>query len=99
MVDILFYLEPKNDSYYVLLSIIYAEARRWDNVASMRAKTKEYGVMKKLGCSWIKVRNKFYLFVTRDGSHLQSKEINGMLDSFIMDIKKVEYVEFLLHDV
>jgi len=62
VVDILFELEPKNDSYYVLLSIIYAEARRWDNVASMRAKTKEYGVMKKPGCSWIEVRNKFYPF-------------------------------------
>ena len=33
MVDILFELDPKNDSYYVLLSIIYAESRRWDNVA------------------------------------------------------------------
>ena len=60
---------------------------------------KEYGVMKKPGCSWIEVRNKFYAFVTGDGSHLQSKEINGMLDSFIMDIKKIDYVYFLLHDV
>lgn len=97
--DILFELEPENDGYYVLLSNIYAEAGRWEDVASVRAKMKEYGVMKKPGCSWIEIRNKVYSFVTGDGSHLQSEEINGMSDSLIVDKKKAEYVDFMLHDV
>ncbi|KAH9287895.1 hypothetical protein KI387_032012 [Taxus chinensis] len=54
----LFELEPENTAYYVLLSNIYAEAGRWDDVAKVRAKVKSRGLNKSPGCSWIEVNNK-----------------------------------------
>jgi pentatricopeptide repeat protein len=100
--DKLFELETENAGYYVLLSNIYAEAGRWEDAASVRARMKDYGVMKKPGCSWIEIRDKVYSFVSEDGSHTQSEEINGMSDRFTVEIKEAEYVpdtDFVLHDV
>eukprot|EP00253_Pinus_taeda_P026704 PITA_26704 len=100
--DELFELEAENAGYYVLLSNIYAEAGRWENVACVRARMKEYGVIKKPGCSWIEIGNKIYSFLTGDGSYGQSEEIVGMSDRVAIEIKEAEYVpdtDFVPHDM
>lgn len=100
--DELFELEAENAGYYVLLSNIYAEAGRWENVACVRARMKEYGVIKKPGCSWIEIGNKIYSFLTGDGSYGQSEEIVGMSDRVAVEIKEAEYVpdtDFVPHDM
>ncbi|KAA8526146.1 hypothetical protein F0562_007754 [Nyssa sinensis] len=50
-------LEPHKTSNYVLLSNMYAEARRWDEVEKLRVMIKEAGAEKQPGCSWIENKN------------------------------------------
>ncbi|XP_062025168.1 pentatricopeptide repeat-containing protein At5g43790-like [Rosa rugosa] len=44
-------LEPGNSAYYILLSNLYAEMGRWDDVEKVRAMMKERDLKKDLGCS------------------------------------------------
>eukprot|EP01018_Ginkgo_biloba_P018936 Gb_33117 [translate_table: standard] len=100
--DCLFKLEPENAARYVLLSNIYAEAGRWDDVAEMRKLMKDRGLKKKPGCSWIEVKNKVHAFVVEDRSHPQIVEIHETLERLVGQIKKAGYVpntNFVLHDL
>lgn len=51
-------LEPLKDADYVLLSNIYAEAGRWDNVERLRNEMINMGVLKILGSSHIEMKLK-----------------------------------------
>lgn len=48
-------LEPENAGNYVLLSNIYAKARRWDEAARVRARMRGRGMRKPPGWSWAEV--------------------------------------------
>eukprot|EP01018_Ginkgo_biloba_P015274 Gb_41648 [translate_table: standard] len=100
--DILFNLKPENTGYYVLLSNIYAAARRWDDVAKVRAVMKDRGLKKSRGCSWIEVRSRVHEFVVGDKLHIEYKNVFAMLDSLARQIKEAGYMpdtSFVLHDV
>ncbi|XP_023526674.1 pentatricopeptide repeat-containing protein At5g15300-like [Cucurbita pepo subsp. pepo] len=49
-------LEARKDGDYVLLSNIYAEEERWDDVGRLRNEMIEYGVCKKAGSSHVKIQ-------------------------------------------
>ncbi|XP_059639089.1 pentatricopeptide repeat-containing protein At5g48910-like [Cornus florida] len=73
-------IDPLNDAAYVLLSNIYAEAARWDDVSWVRTKLEELGVKKKPGCSLIEQNGVIHEFVCRDFMYSQSAEVYSMLD-------------------
>lgn len=52
----LYELEPENAANYVLMSNIYADAGRWDDVANIRELSKERGLKTRPGCSWVETR-------------------------------------------
>eukprot|EP01018_Ginkgo_biloba_P039144 Gb_08834 [translate_table: standard] len=62
----LFELEPENAACYILLSNIYAEAGRWDDVAKLRNTMKVRGLKKTPGCSWIVLGNRVHAFHAGD---------------------------------
>ncbi|CAN1305321.1 Pentatricopeptide repeat-containing protein At3g46790, chloroplastic [Linum perenne] len=98
----LFVLEPENSANYVLLSNMYAEAGKWDEVNDLRALLKGRGIRKNPGCSWIEVNGKAHLFLGEDRSHPQSKEIYLLLETLAERIKAAGYLpdtSFVLHDV
>lgn len=100
--EYLFNLEPENAGSYVLLSNMYAEAGRWDNVAKVRTWMKEKGLKKKPGCSWIELKNKVHTFFVGDRSHPEMERIYAMLESLSVQMKEAGYVpdtSFVLHDV
>ncbi|GAB4828998.1 hypothetical protein Ancab_018655 [Ancistrocladus abbreviatus] len=66
--DSLLELEPHNSAGYVLLSSIYAAREEWDHVAHLRREMRDKGVKKEPGYSWIKFRNKLYIFSADDQS-------------------------------
>eukprot|EP01018_Ginkgo_biloba_P008463 Gb_26310 [translate_table: standard] len=70
----LFESDDKKAAHYVLLSNIYAEAGRWDDVENLRNMMKHRSVKKIPGCSWIEVNNKVYAFLIGDRSHPQTKK-------------------------
>ncbi|KAH9297552.1 hypothetical protein KI387_029234 [Taxus chinensis] len=77
--SLLFDLDPKNAASYVLLSNIYAEVGRWDDVQKVRRLMKDGGIKKIPGCSWIEVHKMVHAFCVGDKSHPQTVEIYAML--------------------
>ncbi|KAG4964159.1 hypothetical protein JHK86_041027 [Glycine max] len=95
-------LESGNDGSYTLLSNIYANARRWKDVARIRYTMKRTGIKKRPGCSWIQGRKGVATFYVGDRSHPQSQQIYETLADLIQRIKAIGYVpqtSFALHDV
>lgn len=84
-------MEPRDEASHVLLSNIYARARRWDNVAYVRKHMKRKGVKKEPGLSWIENQGKVHCFTVADTSHADLKLINGMLELLKMKTRKAGY--------
>ncbi|KAJ9128604.1 hypothetical protein P3X46_034713 [Hevea brasiliensis] len=76
-----FELEPENTGYYVLLANIYSEAEKIGG----------RGLKKNPGCSWIEVKGKVHIFVSGDGSHLQSQKIKSLLNELRSKMKEEGY--------
>ncbi|CAA3022030.1 pentatricopeptide repeat-containing At5g13230, mitochondrial [Olea europaea subsp. europaea] len=73
-------MEPQDEATYVLLSNIYATAKSWDNVASVRKNMKKKRVKKEPGLSWIENQGTVHYFAVGDVSHPDVKLIRGMLE-------------------
>ncbi|KAL4185973.1 hypothetical protein AMTRI_Chr10g8480 [Amborella trichopoda] len=87
----LFEIEPGNPGNYVLLSNIYARARRWDDVAKVRRLMRGKGVAKTAGCSWIEVNNEVYKFLIGDTTHPISHYIYSTLRQLSLHLMFVGY--------
>ncbi|XP_030472922.1 pentatricopeptide repeat-containing protein At5g16860 [Syzygium oleosum] len=95
-------LESENDGSYTLLSNIYANARRWKDVARVRSLMKSTGIRKRPGCSWVQGMKGTATFYVGDRTHPQSQQIYEVLMDLILRIKALGYVpqtSFALHDV
>ncbi|KAF9614210.1 hypothetical protein IFM89_016003 [Coptis chinensis] len=73
-------LKPQHSGYHVLLSNIYRDASRQDDVTRVRTIMKDMGVIKSPGYSWIEVSGEFHNFLTADKTHKQSPTIYCTLD-------------------
>lgn len=92
----------ENDGSYTLLSNLYANARRWKDVARIRTLMKHTGIRKRPGCSWVQGKKSTTTFFVGDRSHPQSDQIYSILANLIQRIKDMGYVpqtSFALHDV
>nr|XP_043630184.1 pentatricopeptide repeat-containing protein At5g16860 [Erigeron canadensis] len=92
----------ENDGTYTLLSNIYANARRWKDVAKVRYLMKHTEVWKRPGCSWIQGKADTATFYVGDKTHPLTEEIYNLLDELMHKIKALGYVpdtSFALHDV
>lgn len=85
-------LEPQDDATHVLLSNLYANAKRWNNVALVRKSMKKKGVKKEPGLSWIENQGMVHYFSVGDNSHSDMKLIRGMLEWLNMKTLKAGYV-------
>ncbi|XP_047959642.1 putative pentatricopeptide repeat-containing protein At5g13230, mitochondrial [Salvia hispanica] len=90
-------LEPQDESTYVLLSNIYAGAKRWDNVAIVRKRMKRKKVKKEPGLSWVEIQGMVHSFVVGDNSHEDIKLIRAMLEWLNLRSKRAGYAPN--HDV
>lgn len=78
--DHLVELEPTNVGYYVLLSNIYLDAGKLDDVARVRAMMKKRGLKKEPGCSYVELKGRVHIFMADDHSHPLAKSIYQMID-------------------
>ncbi|XP_009591690.1 pentatricopeptide repeat-containing protein At5g16860 [Nicotiana tomentosiformis] len=95
-------LESDNDGTYTLMSNIYANARRWKDVARVRSLMKHSGIRKRPGCSWVQGKKETVTFFVGDRSHPMSEKIYNLLEDLIHRIKAMGYIpetSFALHDV
>ncbi|KAL0912268.1 hypothetical protein M5K25_018230 [Dendrobium thyrsiflorum] len=98
----LFVLEPSNSGNYILLSNMYAEAGKWDEVKKLRAVLREKGMKKSPGCSWSEINGQAHAFLTGDKCHPQASEIYKFLQDLPAKMKAAGYrpeTSFVLHDV
>ncbi|XP_072970144.1 pentatricopeptide repeat-containing protein At3g26782, mitochondrial [Typha angustifolia] len=98
----LFELDPKNCGYYVLLSNIYADAGRWNDVERMRVLIKKRGMVKPPGYSLVELKGKIHVFLVGDRKHPQHKEIYSYLEKLSIRMQEAGYVPdtgSVLHDV
>ncbi|PIA62845.1 hypothetical protein AQUCO_00200693v1 [Aquilegia coerulea] len=95
-------LEPdKAAGYLVLLSNVYADAKRWAEVSSVRQTMVEKGVKKPPGRSWIQVNGVIHDFVAGDWSHKNASAIYEMVDGItreaMLEDHMLELPEVLLN--
>lgn len=77
--------------YKVLLSNIYAEEGKWENVDRVRNEMKERGLRKQIGCSWIEIGGHVNCFLSKDEEHPHTAEIYEVLDGLGREMKRVDH--------
>lgn len=87
---ILFDLDPENTATYVLLSNVYAEMGRWDDVYMVRRLMKDRGIKKIPGCSWVEGRKMIHSFCIGERSHPRMQEIYVKLEKLVSKMKAAE---------
>lgn len=95
-------LQPDDEGAYILLSNIYADSHRWNEVEQVRKSMRDRRVRKEPGRSWIEVGKKIHVFIVGDMSHPQADGIEKELSRLISRIANIGYVpdtDFVLHDV
>ncbi|KAF8411715.1 hypothetical protein HHK36_004273 [Tetracentron sinense] len=85
-------LDPKNSGPYILLSNMYAELGRWKEVVRVRKLMRQRGVVKQPGCSWIEIQSQVHVFMVKDRSHPQRKEICTLLKALTAQMKRAGYI-------
>lgn len=59
----MFLLDPQSVTSYVLMSYVYAEAGRWEDVARLRNLMKERELKKLPGQSFVEANRRFHKFL------------------------------------
>ena len=75
----LFKLDSQKASDYVVLSNMYAQAQRWEDVARTRTNMFSKGLSQRPGFSLVEVKRKMHRFVSQDAGHPQSESVYEML--------------------
>ncbi|CAN4089609.1 unnamed protein product [Withania somnifera] len=100
--NILFEIDSKAESTYILLSNIYAAKGRWADVSKVRALMSRQGVKKEPGCSWVEIDNQVHVFLSQDASHPRFKIIHKKLEELASRITAEGYIpntNYVLHNV
>ncbi|KAI3831532.1 hypothetical protein MKW92_046091 [Papaver armeniacum] len=95
-------LDPNSAAGYVQLANVYADMKRWDQVARVRQLMKKHKVVKTPGYSWIEVKNVVHEFRSGDRFHPDLELIHVKLYELEKKMKLAGFVpnlEFVLHDV
>lgn len=80
-------LNSSNPGDYVVLSNMYARAKRWEDVAKIRTEMARKGFTQTPGFSLVEVERKIYKFVSQDMSHPQCKGIYEMIHQMEWQLK------------
>ncbi|KAJ6714753.1 hypothetical protein OIU85_026276 [Salix viminalis] len=80
-------LNSSNPGDYVVLSNMYARAKRWEDVAKIRTEMARRGFIQTPGYSLVEVERKIYKFVSQDMSHPQCRGIYEMIHQMEWQLK------------
>lgn len=88
----LFKADPEHVGYHVLLSNIYANKGKWDEMGEVRSSARERGLKKTPGWSSIEVNGNVDVFYTGNRSHPRCEEIYDELRNLTAKIRNRGYV-------
>lgn len=98
----LFELIPDHDGTYILLSNMYANLGKWNDVSRVRNMMRVRGVKKEPACSWIEVDNMVHVFLVDDNTHPEAQQVYKYLEELVFKMRKLGYVpdtKYVLHDM
>ncbi|XP_043715559.1 pentatricopeptide repeat-containing protein At1g08070, chloroplastic-like [Telopea speciosissima] len=81
--------QPHHSGRYVILSNLYAAAKRWDDVRKVRNLMRSKGVAKLPGVSMIELKGIVHQFVAGDRSHPESDQIYKKLSEISTRLKNI----------
>lgn len=90
--DRLLSLDYLNSGIYVMLSNIYAQARRWESVTYIRNLMRRRGVKKTPAFSLIEVGNQVHSFFAGDDSHPKWAYIHELIENLRVEVEACGYV-------
>ncbi|KAJ4960910.1 hypothetical protein NE237_020820 [Protea cynaroides] len=82
-------LQPHHSGRYVILSNLYAAAKRWDDARKVRNLMRSNGVAKLPGVSMIELKGIVHQFVASDQSHPESDNIYKKLFEISTQLKNI----------
>lgn len=88
-------LEPGHCGNYVLMSNVYGDVGRYEEVSEVRHTMKQHNVKKRPGCSWIELVNGVHVFITADRTHPHTHSIYAGLNSLTVVLQEHGYAPFL----
>ncbi|XP_059626597.1 pentatricopeptide repeat-containing protein At1g08070, chloroplastic-like [Cornus florida] len=91
-IEHLIQLDLEDGGYLSIMSNIYANAGRWDDVAKVRELMRDKGIGKLRGCSSIEINGEIHEFGVEEKIHPRAKEINGMIDEISKRLKMAGHV-------
>ncbi|KAI5656392.1 hypothetical protein M9H77_25185 [Catharanthus roseus] len=83
----LFKLQSHNASDYLTLSNMYAQAQKWQEMASIRTRMGEQKIVQEPGSSSVEVKRKLYKFVSQDKTYPQCEGVYEMLHQMEWQLK------------
>ncbi|XP_061340526.1 pentatricopeptide repeat-containing protein At1g08070, chloroplastic-like [Gastrolobium bilobum] len=89
-------LEPKNPANFVMLSNIYKDLGRWQDVARLKIAMRDTGFRKLPGCSVIEVNDSVVEFYSLDERHPETENIYRALWALTIQLRSYGYVLNLL---
>ncbi|KAL7115054.1 hypothetical protein ACP275_04G160300 [Erythranthe tilingii] len=95
-------LDSHDAGTYILLSNIYANTQRWEDVENLRKSMKNVGIQKEPGCSWIEINKHVHAFMLGDKAHPEINAIHEELNQIMWRLKGEGYVpdtNFVLQDL
>ena len=78
-------LQPENAENYMILSDIYAKARRWNDFNGINRMMEDHGVRKLPGFTWIEIGNSVYSFTSEN---LLNQSIKEEVDTMLLLLKE-----------
>ncbi|PIA54740.1 hypothetical protein AQUCO_00900962v1 [Aquilegia coerulea] len=85
-------LDHDDGGYLAIMSNIYANAGKWDDVSKVRSLMKKKGISKLPGCSSIEISGEIHEFGVEQKIHPRSDEIYKMLDQISKRLKMEGHV-------
>ncbi|KAK3223610.1 hypothetical protein Dsin_010635 [Dipteronia sinensis] len=84
-------LEPNSSGLYVLLSNLFCESHRWEDVKNIRKLMNDRGIIKCRAISFIEIEGRVYEFMVDEKGHETSSNIYTMLDQLTDQLRSIGY--------
>ncbi|XP_062081547.1 pentatricopeptide repeat-containing protein At4g35130, chloroplastic [Humulus lupulus] len=84
----IFRMEHDNTGCYVLLSNLYSEVGRWDDVERIQSLMEQRGLRKTVGCSLVETKYRTHKFINEDRSHVETDMIYHVLGILLRKIEE-----------
>uniref|UniRef100_A0A5B7B7B4 DYW domain-containing protein n=1 Tax=Davidia involucrata TaxID=16924 RepID=A0A5B7B7B4_DAVIN len=91
-IEHLIQLDLEDGGYLAIMSNIYANAGRWDDVAKVRELMREKGFHKLRGCSSIEINGEIHEFGVEEKIHPRAKEIYNMINEITKRLRMAGHV-------